>query len=258
MMNYYVAGHTDIGTNRKTNQDAYSIQVAQTPYGKAVFVVLCDGVGGLTCGELASTTVVKAFCDWFENDFKQHLAQSPDHQLILNDWVRLLNMLSNAIKSYSDERGMHTGTTIALLLLIDGKALVANIGDSRVYFISPKAELQQLSEDHTLAHREYTLGRITKEQLASDSRRNILLQCVGAGSTLKLSAASMSYTSECSFLLCTDGFYRFIREDEMMSHFSLGRVQSVQMLKDSLVEMTETVKKRKETDNITSVAVLVQ
>ena len=61
-MNYLIAAQTDIGPVKKTNQDSYCIQTARSKrYGNLLFAVVCDGMGGLKKGEVASATVVARF-----------------------------------------------------------------------------------------------------------------------------------------------------------------------------------------------------
>lgn len=72
-MRYLIAAHTDVGIKKKTNQDSYMIKEAQTKMGRIFFGVLCDGMGGLSNGELASATVIRAMEQWFETDFPQLL-----------------------------------------------------------------------------------------------------------------------------------------------------------------------------------------
>lgn len=254
-MKYKVAGHTDIGVSRKNNQDAYGIQVADTPYGQLVFAVLCDGVGGMNCGELSSATVTKAFFDWFEQDFLESFSGVSDFQAIANSWASLLDDLNRSIKDFSLENQIRTGTTVALLLLYEGQALMANIGDSRIYFFPYERDMIRISKDHTLAQREYDAGKITKEDLLKDKRSHILLQCVGASAKLKMDAAMIEYKSKDAFSLCTDGFYRKLTDSEIAAIVSSRWTGSQDSLKKGLEMITDTIKGRKETDNITVVVV---
>ena len=77
-MRYLIAAHTDVGIKKKTNQDSYMIKEAQTKMGRIFFGVLCDGMGGLSNGELASATVIRAMEQWFETDFPQLLVHTTD------------------------------------------------------------------------------------------------------------------------------------------------------------------------------------
>lgn len=54
---YTVAAHSDVGTTKAVNQDSLTVKVANTMNGEAAFAVICDGMGGLEQGEVASTAV---------------------------------------------------------------------------------------------------------------------------------------------------------------------------------------------------------
>lgn len=68
-MHFIGTAITDVGISKKSNQDSVCVKIAETKkYGQVAMVVLCDGMGGLEKGELASATVIKAFSNWFENE----------------------------------------------------------------------------------------------------------------------------------------------------------------------------------------------
>ena len=69
-MEFLSAVHTDKGIKKNTNQDSVLIKEAVTDHGKVFFAAVCDGMGGLAKGEVASATLVRAFSDWFENRFR--------------------------------------------------------------------------------------------------------------------------------------------------------------------------------------------
>ena len=66
-LHYTVAAQTDVGIFKDVNQDSMTVKVADTPYGEVAFAVICDGMGGLDQGEVASALVVRAFEEWFIN-----------------------------------------------------------------------------------------------------------------------------------------------------------------------------------------------
>lgn len=67
-MNYIGTAVTDIGISKKTNQDSVCVKIAESEkHGQVAMVVLCDGMGGLAKGELASATVIRAFSKWFDD-----------------------------------------------------------------------------------------------------------------------------------------------------------------------------------------------
>ena len=59
-MKFLTACHTDVGTRKKTNQDSMIIMQAETEVGNVLFASVCDGMGGLAKGEVASATMVRA------------------------------------------------------------------------------------------------------------------------------------------------------------------------------------------------------
>ena len=67
-MNYLVAYNTDVGLRKHTNQDSLAVKIVDTSEGRAVFAIVCDGMGGLSSGELASKEVIEAYCNWFDTD----------------------------------------------------------------------------------------------------------------------------------------------------------------------------------------------
>lgn len=67
-MNFLISANTDIGTLKKTNQDSVLIKKIHTCQGEMVFAVLCDGMGGLEKGEVASAAVVRAFEQWVNTE----------------------------------------------------------------------------------------------------------------------------------------------------------------------------------------------
>ena len=66
-MEYIATYHTDVGTRKETNQDSLAIKVVNTKEGNVAFAIVCDGMGGLAKGEVASKEVIEAFCTWFDH-----------------------------------------------------------------------------------------------------------------------------------------------------------------------------------------------
>ena len=68
-MRFAAGYHTDVGTTKETNQDSLSIKIVDTTDGMVCFVVVCDGMGGLAKGELASKELICAMSEWFDDTF---------------------------------------------------------------------------------------------------------------------------------------------------------------------------------------------
>lgn len=178
-MNFIISATTDIGTTKKTNQDSLSMKVIRTPAGRMVFAVLCDGMGGLSSGEVASATVVKAFHEWVVKELPGLCMQTEimDSE-IKSQWEKIITQQNEKIKSYGARQGVRLGTTVVAMLLTQSRYYILNVGDSRAYEI--KNGIRQLTADQTFVAREVACGNMTEEQAKMDERRNVLLQCVGA------------------------------------------------------------------------------
>ena len=72
-MRFLSAAHTDVGIKKKVNQDAFCLKTASTNTRNIVFAVMCDGMGGLKMGEIASAFLVNAFSNWFDIILPQNL-----------------------------------------------------------------------------------------------------------------------------------------------------------------------------------------
>lgn len=254
-MEVLTAACTDIGIRKKSNQDSYLLKVAETYLGKVVLAVICDGMGGLSKGEVASASVINAFSDWFEKELPGQL-----EQLNMGDiqyrWERMIRKQNHRIAEYGRKEQVKLGTTATALLLIDTKALlIGHVGDSRVYRINDGIE--QMTEDQTLIFRDIKRGIITPEQAKTDPRRHVLLQCIGASRLVEpVFISGVPRTGEL-FMLCSDGFRHMVTEQEIYQAFApevLADEAEMERRAKALVELNKT---RNETDNITVLLVKI-
>ena len=88
---YTVAAQTDVGTTKTVNQDSLTVKVANTLCGEAAFAVMCDGMGGLEQGEIASTLVVRAYEQWFLRELPQLLSRGFSEDRLKQVWHHLAN-----------------------------------------------------------------------------------------------------------------------------------------------------------------------
>lgn len=86
-MNFIISTATDIGTTKATNQDSFNARVVTTPLGRMAFAVVCDGMGGLDKGEVASASVVNAFCKWAEQRLPDLCESGLTDSAVRADWV---------------------------------------------------------------------------------------------------------------------------------------------------------------------------
>ena len=247
-MNFIVSARTDIGIVKTTNQDSITIKVANTSFGRMAMVVLCDGMGGLDKGEVASASVIRAFDSWFKNELPALCVGNFDDSTIRVQWNRIVTEQNSLIKTYAARHGERMGTTVAAILITQTRYYILNVGDSRVYEISDS--VKQLTEDQTFVAREVALGNMTPEQAAVDERRNVLLQCVGASDEVYPDMFFGDTHQNAVYMLCSDGFRHEISEAEIYEKLNpnvLLDENSMNMNSDELIALN---KMRKERDNI--------
>lgn len=252
-MNFIVTAATDIGLTKDTNQDSIALRVANTPRGRMAFGVLCDGMGGLSMGEVASAAVIDAFDKWFRRDLPEMCGQPLEEAVIRDQWNDIIVDRNRTIKRYGARYGLKLGTTVVVVLLTQTRYYLLNVGDSRVYEISD--DIRQLTNDQTFVAREIALGNMTEEEAAGDERRNVLLQCVGASDEVYPEFFSGDTNGNAVYMLCSDGFRHKITPYEIYKSFRPEALLNEHMMNSRSLELIELNKDRMESDNI-SVALI--
>lgn len=250
-MRFLSVAHTDVGTTKQINQDAFCLKTARTPAANIAFAVLCDGMGGLKNGEYASALVVNAFSRWFHNEFPQIVGSTTDMNKVAARWGEIVQDLGKKILRYGQSKSISLGTTLTALLLVNNRYLCVHVGDSRLYKIG--SIVQQLTKDHTFVANEVAHNRMTPEQAKTDSRKNVLLQCVGASKEIIPEFVSGVVVENEVFMLCSDGFRHEVTEEEMYGVLAPQCLTSEMVMKKSLVDIIELNKTRAEKDNITAI-----
>lgn len=248
-MFFQAASYTDQGNTRPSNQDAFTLKIAQTAWGQTALAVLCDGMGGLSQGEFASAQMVFAFERWFQNELPALLRQELPSKTLAAQWNRLVQETSLAIRRYGSAKDIRLGTTVTALLATEHQYYLMHIGDCRAYRISDGAAVQ-LTQDQTLAARELRSGHITQEEFQTDARKNVLLQCVGAGDSVTPELLSAPCGGECVFLLCSDGFYHTLSSAELGR--LVGKEAQKRCLRPYLEMLGRQCRQRGEEDNLTA------
>lgn len=252
-MNFSVNAYTDVGIRKTTNQDSYAVQSIQTQNGKIVFALLCDGMGGLQKGEVASASVIKAFQTWVSSQLPQLCGQGFDLQTVEKQWTAIILDMNEKIAAYGRKAGLQLGTTATAILMTQEKYLIVHVGDSRVYEIT--GDILKLTHDQTVVAREVAQGIMTEEQAEVDSRRNVLLQCIGASRVVVPEVIYGDTKVGALYLLCSDGFRHTISSQEIFQYLSPAALPDDQAMIDNAYFLVETNKQRGETDNITVVLV---
>jgi protein phosphatase len=109
------------------------------------------------------------------------------------------------------------GTTCTALVLRGDEAFSAHVGDSRLYLLRDGV-LQALSEDHWLVNEMVQQGLISKEEARHHEDRNVITRALGLHPTVEVAtwAAPRSVRPHDRFLLCSDGLYDLVNDEEIL------------------------------------------
>lgn len=255
-MDYEITYHTDIGTTREVNQDSAAIAVADTSEGPVCIALLCDGMGGIAMGEYASSYVVMDMLRWFEEELPELLRAHHTLEEIGEIWTQMLVHYDGHLREYGHSRGIKLGTTATCVLFWKGRFLLSQSGDSRFYESGRK--LWQISKDQSRVQEQIDKGLLTREEARSHPGRNILSDCIGGSRPSVPVCTYGRVKSGTNYILCSDGLVHELSDREI-AQFTNGINHSLRNdLQGRLTEMTEVVKRRGETDNITVVAVMAE
>ena len=253
-MEYAATYNTDIGIRKSTNQDSVAIRIIDTPDGQVAFGIVCDGMGGLSKGELASKEVITSFCRWFDEEFiTQVLDDSFSPLRLRDDWNSIIQTENRLLSVYGSDNNIMLGTTVSAILMYRNDFYIVHVGDSRVYELHDSVRI--LTKDQTFVAREIAAGRMTPEEAKIDPRRSVLLQCVGASAKVTPDFLKGKIQRNAVYFVCSDGFRHQISEEEIMEKLGPDNAANMEELKYGCVYLTELVKNRKETDNITVAAI---
>lgn len=252
-MNFIISAATDIGLTKSTNQDSYNVRVFSTKQGKVVFAVLCDGMGGLAKGEVASATLVNAYCKWADNKLPVLCEDVINDADISADWIGIATEYNEKIKSYAASYGINMGTTATVIMLTEKRYYIMNVGDTRAYEITDNVTV--LTKDQTVVAREIECGNLTVEEAEKDSRRSILLQCIGASEEVYPDMFFGETKQDATYMLCSDGFRHEITEEEIYKYLNPGVMTDENSMKRNMDALIDLNKQRQERDNISVVTI---
>ena len=252
-MNFLVSASTDVGIKKDKNEDSYNIKLINTAHGSVVFAVVCDGMGGLSMGEVASSSLVMAFNEWVEKALPQLTQSGVADDGFCDEWVKLATEYNEKLKIYGAGQGVRLGTTLTAMLITGEQYYIVNVGDTRAYEIG--GDITRLTKDHTVVAREMELGILTEEQARTDKRRSVLTQCVGASQNVYPDVFTGVCKPNTVYVICSDGFRNKITEDEIFEYLNPGVATSEEILKHNSEQLIELNKQRGETDNITVLSI---
>jgi PPM family protein phosphatase len=199
-----VAGLTDVGRHRQTNEDSY---VVSPP----LFAV-ADGMGGARAGEVASRLAVETFAAEPEPD------ASPERRL--REIVRSANRRIHSL-SQEDESRAGMGTTLTAALVTDDEVATGHVGDSRLYRFRD-GTLERLTTDHSLVEELIRQGKLTPEGAERHPQKSIITRALGPEPDVEVETFTAPARAGDVYLLCSDGLTGMITEAQVAEILRAG------------------------------------
>jgi len=208
---------SDMGRVRKNNEDAF---IANPALG--IFAV-ADGMGGHASGEVASRIAVESLQDFLARAGRERDGPiTEDRTAVLSSPANLLvngfRLANQRIYKSSLEKEEYKGmgTTLVAVYLSGSSAIVAHVGDSRLYQIRGQA-IEQVTEDHSLVWEQYKQGLIPKAALSSSPNKNIITRALGLQPTVDVAVQERIPQPGDSLILCSDGLSDLVLEEEILT-----------------------------------------
>ncbi len=209
------AALSKIGSKREINEDFYNVQQLdeQEPIigHKSVLFAIADGMGGHPCGEIASALA----CESMEGFLDRQRNRSAEE--LQGFLVQRFFYADDQVRKYAVQTPLcqDMGTTLSALAIIGGKAVVAHVGDTRIYCLHD-GKLRTLTTDHTFVQEMIEEGVLTIETAATSSYRNKLTKVMGTGEPLEsIDTKIVDVLPGDRFLLSTDGLHDTISFNEI-------------------------------------------
>jgi PPM family protein phosphatase len=209
-----LANLTDVGCERENNEDYFCYSEPQSEEEfrrKGRLAVIADGMGGEEGGEIASRLAVEAIRDAYLTE-----PDGDPQACLISGFKAAHDAILECVRQRPQLHGM--GTTCTAVVVANGNAHFAHVGDSRLYLIRGSS-LSLLTHDHTAVNRLIEQGVITPEEAATHPQRHVLTAALGAHRDVSadFSPAPIPLQSGDVLVLCTDGLWGQITGDELLS-----------------------------------------
>lgn len=234
-------GTTDKGLVRPHNEDAFSL----SDRGNKSLYVVADGMGGHDAGEVASRIAVDSVCKVFTEESDRE----PDMLALVERAVQRAN---REVQREASLKGSDMGTTISVALVDGDTAYIANVGDSRVYWIE-NGLINQITADHSLVARLAAAGKLTREEARTHPKANLLYRTIGSAEQVVVDTFRVPLTKGGTLLLCTDGLWGEVTDG------AIHRVCSAELdAKAAGRKLTELANANGGKDNITVIIARIE
>lgn len=250
-------GRTDVGHERTHNEDYFSVDqqyfcTPDLPDGNhRGLYILCDGMGGMAKGEVASELATKKLRSYLNSRWQRHLPTEIGLELAINAANKAVYECNQREQRAGSGR---MGTTAVVVMVSNSHVRYIHIGDSRLYRLTRQYGLQQLTTDHNAYQRALQQGFTQREAQAYGPQ---LTKALGpwSGESLHPQAQTMAVEEDTVLLLCSDGLSDHdLLEKHAHSHL-MGMLDFRTDLTHGMDHLMELANQKNGHDNISAIAV---
>lgn len=229
-----VAALTDIGCKRSNNEDSFGYDVASAIY------VVCDGMGGISGGEVASGAAVERLIEAYS---RPGPAGATVEERLYGAIVEANRWVCELAQADVKLRGM--GTTLVAACFDEPRIVIGNVGDSRAYFLR-QGECHAITLDHSFLAEQVRSGTMTEEDARASPLQSVITRAVGTSETVVPDLFAAELEAGDMVLLTTDGLTRYAEAAEIARLIGDG-----QDLRLACQRLIDTAKERGAVDNVT-------
>ncbi|MFP4008223.1 MAG: serine/threonine phosphatase [Spirulinaceae cyanobacterium] len=266
ILSLYDAGYTDIGHQREHNEDNFGIEIVkkkqENVLGRTLqahgLYIVCDGMGGHAAGEVASALAVESLQNYFREHW-QNRDELPDRDTIRKG-ILVANQKIYEVNQDNDRSGVgRMGTTLVLALVANTHVAIAHVGDSRIYSVTRKRGLEQLTTDHEVGQREIQRG-IEPEDAYARPDAYQLTQALGPRNSdfVQPDISFFDVNEDMLLLLCSDGLSDGGLLENQYQKYLMPLISSKANVEQGLIELVEFANQYNGHDNITGVLVRIK
>lgn len=232
---------TYVGTVREINQDCVVYESTSQNGDTFTLLAVCDGIGGLEKGEVASAIVAEEIKKWYRSICAWIDISEADSSIIFSHLKDAAEEWNRMVYDYQLQNNIRMGTTMSLLMILRNTYYIIQVGDSRVYLYKNR-ELSQLTIDASVS------------RLKNGRMKQYLDNFVGKAEELWFTSLVGTIEDGNLFLVCSDGLYHHLKDNDLEKSFSLcldGKSD------DECSRLIDEMMSRGETDNISAVIAAV-
>jgi len=227
---------------RRTNQDTFGVMES------LALVVICDGMGGLAGGEVASRVALQSFMQVAKQEIEA--SKSADGERTKRALCRAAAAANRSVRTRAsyDTRFRGMGTTLVAARLDGNEVTVLNVGDSRAYLVRGGVA-RQITRDHSYVAEQMRMGLMTESEAERSPYQAAITRAVGIDDDVQPDFYKETVQAGDEVLLCSDGLMRHMKDEE------IGRIAADTTMTPAEIceRLIASVNARGGTDNVTCV-----